>query len=118
MKKITVIYPLEKAITIAREEDYTLENVFDEFNFGSGREATEFVDSKMRSLSVGDLVMIDGGIHRCEPVGWKRLTVVESLEYIGGIGLTYGELKKADPKATPFYAINLTARWENAACQE
>jgi hypothetical protein len=59
-----------------------LENTFAAFNHGSGRECPEFLESKMRSLSVNDLVRIGTTWYQCESIGWKEVTeqYVDDLE--------------------------------------
>ena len=47
-----------------------LEKVFAAFNCGSGEECDVFLDSQVRSLSVGDFVAIDDSWYKCEPMGW------------------------------------------------
>ena len=51
-----------------------LEDIFAEWNHGSGRESSRFLDENVRSLSVGDYVSVDGLWYRCEGIGWKEKT--------------------------------------------
>jgi hypothetical protein len=51
-----------------------LEIVFANWNNGSGSECPEFLASKVRSLSVGDYVAVDGQWHRCEGIGWSEVS--------------------------------------------
>lgn len=48
------------------------ERAFKEFNIGSGPLAQEYRAGRNRSLSVGDLVKIDGVAYSVEPFGWER----------------------------------------------
>lgn len=50
----------------------TLARAFDEFNIGDGELAKRYRARRLRSLSVGDVVMIDGQAYSCESVGWKE----------------------------------------------
>lgn len=45
---------------------------FEEFNVGTGPLAQEYRAGRNRSLSVGDLVKIDGVAYSVEPFGWER----------------------------------------------
>jgi len=87
MKNIVhVIYPCEKVISFIHESDDTvdsiLESVFAMFNHGSGVESEMFLNSKCRSLSVNDIVAVNGKYHLCESFGWKKVTAefVNDLE--------------------------------------
>lgn len=80
MKKnlIHVILPADKVISFVHESDDTMENiletVFGMFNHGSGVESELFLNSKCRSLSVNDVVAVNGKYYLCESVGWKEVT--------------------------------------------
>jgi hypothetical protein len=52
------------------------------FNHGSGVESEMFLNSKCRSLSVNDIVAVNGKYHLCESFGWKEVTAefVNDLE--------------------------------------
>ena len=83
--EVIVNYPgdrIVKAKIEGHEPFEVLENTFAAFNHGSGRECLEFLKSKMRSLSVNDLVRIDTTWYQCESVGWKEVTeqYVDDLE--------------------------------------
>lgn len=88
MKKnlVHVIYPADKVISFVHESDDTVENilevVFGMFNHGSNSESELFLNSKCRSLSVNDIVLLNGKYHLCESFGWKEVTVefVNQLE--------------------------------------
>jgi hypothetical protein len=52
--------------------DQLLEDIFAQWNDGSGQECLIFSNNKtIRSLSVGDFVEVDGVWYRCEGMGWK-----------------------------------------------
>lgn len=88
MKKnlVHVILPADKVICFTHESDDTVENmlesVFGMFNHGSGIESELFLNSKCRSLSVNDIVLLNGKYHQCLPCGWKEVTTdyVNQLE--------------------------------------
>jgi hypothetical protein len=51
-----------------------LERIFAGCNHGSGQEFSEFLGARMRSMSVGDLVTLEGlGTWRCESMGWEKI---------------------------------------------
>jgi len=86
MKKnlIHVIYPDEAVNSFVMTTDMStadiLERVFAEWNHGSGRECEMFINSKKRSLSVGDVVCVNGRYHMCKSFGWKEITAEEVNE--------------------------------------
>lgn len=58
-------------IDITKSDDDVLDHVFRECNHVNGN---EWIDGKeLRSLSVGDMVEINGTLYVCCNVGWKRL---------------------------------------------
>ena len=79
MKNIVhVIYPDEAVHSFVMETDMVvsdiLERVFAEWNHGSGMESELFIRSKKRSLSVNDIVAVNGTYYLCESFGWKEVT--------------------------------------------
>lgn len=88
--KIVVLYPAEKTIVLWRDVDVRdmdfLEQIFAEFNAGSGQECSEFLDAHIRSLSVNDFVKIEENWYQCKSIGWYPVTrefvttVVEKTE--------------------------------------
>jgi hypothetical protein len=88
MKKnlIHVIYPDEVAFSFVVTNDLSvednLERTFAEWNHGSGMESDLFVSSKKRSLSVNDIVCVNGKCYQCQSFGWKQVTAeyVNQLE--------------------------------------
>ena len=52
-----------------------LDEIFDGFNGGSGRECRLFsMTPKMRSMSVGDFVRVDSQWYQCASGGWNKVT--------------------------------------------
>lgn len=84
MKKnlIHIILPADKVISFVHESDDTVENMleatFGMFNHGSGIESELFLNSKCRSLSVHDVILLNGKYFQCLPCGWKEV----STEYV------------------------------------
>lgn len=54
-----------------------LEQIFGEWNHGSGHECPNLIIAEIRSLSVGDYVNLNGDWYRCENIGWKHKTQAE-----------------------------------------
>jgi hypothetical protein len=88
MKKniIHVIYPNEMVYSFVTINDMSvednLERVFAEWNHGSGMECELFIQSKKRSLSVNDIVAVNGVYYQCASFGWNKVSVdfVNQLE--------------------------------------
>lgn len=84
MKKnlIYVIYPDEDVyifVTINNlSQEDNLERVFAEWNHGSGMESPLFIESKKRSLSVNDIVCVNGKYYQCMSFGWNEV----NAEYV------------------------------------
>lgn len=82
---LAIIYPGEftKRLLLnfdgASHEDI-LERVFAEWNAGSRRECEAFVNSRVRSLSVNDIVGIDGCYYQCASAGWVQVSVGYVIE--------------------------------------
>jgi len=87
MKKnlIHVIYPDEAVYSFVATNDMSvednLERVFAEWNDGSGMECEMFVKSNKRSLSVNDIVCVNGKYFQCASVGWYEV----SSEYVNAL---------------------------------
>lgn len=85
---IHVLYPDDKTFgyVIVTNNKVTvetlLEQVFAEWNHGSGKECDLFKSGKTRSLSVNDIVCINGNYYQCKSSGWRNVTpsYVTSLE--------------------------------------
>ena len=70
--KVNICYPGEDLWSFdLKVED--LEDVFAQFNHGSGRESKDFISQRMRSLSVGDFVQFDGQWWECLSYGWDMV---------------------------------------------
>ena len=84
---IHVIYPAEYLASFVIEGDHTdddlLEMVFAQWNHGSGMECDQFISSKKRSLSVNDIVCVNGNYYQCASFGWNEVTsdYVKELEH-------------------------------------
>jgi hypothetical protein len=79
MKNIVhVIYPDEAVHSFVMDTDMVvsdiLERVFAEWNHGSGMESELFIRSKKRSLSVNDIVCVNGKYYLCKSFGWNEVT--------------------------------------------
>lgn len=72
-KFISLCYPGHSFNRFEVSEDTTLEDVFAMFNHGSGRECLQFVQARIRSLSVGDFVQIDGNWWQCKSISWEMV---------------------------------------------
>lgn len=60
------------------EEDVDdLVDLWERWNHGSGRESQAFVEARTRSLSVGDVVVLDDEAYQCEPIGWTAIELRE-----------------------------------------
>ena len=70
--KVNICYPGEDLWSFDLEVE-DLEDIFTQFNHGSGNECKEFVDNRMRSLSVGDFVQFEGQWWECLPSGWDMV---------------------------------------------
>ncbi len=57
--------------TEAHADDVILEEIFAQWNSGSGQECSRFTrDRNIRSLSVGDYVCVEGRWYLCASFGW------------------------------------------------
>jgi hypothetical protein len=74
---IHVIYPDESIHSYVIESDERvdriLEVVFAEWNHGSDMECDLFKRSKKRSVSVNDIVCVNGRYFQCAGVGWTEV---------------------------------------------
>ena len=85
---VNVIYPDEFTagfiIKTDGEVDHheILEMVFAQWNHGSGLESELFIKSNKRSLSVNDIVCVNGRYYQCASFGWNEVTAeyVNKLE--------------------------------------
>ena len=51
-----------------------LNEAFEIFNVGTGSLAQQYRARRLRSLSVGDVVLIDAAAYACESAGWKPVS--------------------------------------------
>ena len=83
---VTICYPDEQMIAFkiqAVSEDTDLdilERVFAEWNAGSGQECKLFIDSRLRSLSVNDVVIVNGTYYQCARMGWDQISEQKFLD--------------------------------------
>jgi len=85
---VHVIYPSEFSVGFLVETKGevdphdVLEMIFAQWNHGSGCESELFVNSKKRSLSVNDVVCVNGRYWQCASFGWNEVTTdyVNQLE--------------------------------------
>ena len=87
---VTVCYPDEHFIATklkvkdTNNHDAILEQVFAEWNAGSGQECELFKRERVRSFSVNDVVIIHTGegnvYYQCASVGWNRISESEFNE--------------------------------------
>jgi hypothetical protein len=86
MNAVSIIYPGERnfSFVTADENSYEnqLERIFAEWNHGSGMESKDFIDARIRSLSVNDFVGINGKWWQVASIGWRPVTkeFIEKLE--------------------------------------
>ena len=85
MKETNVVikYPGDRNFEVSLEGDThgeILENAFEAFNHGSTREHPTLLASRARSLSVNDLVQIDGFWYQCQSVGWTLMEESDVIE--------------------------------------
>lgn len=62
------------------DSDYSvddLEQLWKEWNRGSREESWEFYEAETRSMSIGDVVEIDGTYYQAKSIGWKEIEVSE-----------------------------------------
>lgn len=58
--------------TTQQSDRALLEIIFEEFNIGTGPVARAYRGNHLRSLSVGDVVVLDGQVaYLCAAVGWE-----------------------------------------------
>jgi hypothetical protein len=72
-QKVNICYPEQDLWSFELPADIGINDIFSMFNAGSGNECKDFIDQKMRSLSVGDFVQIGGQWWECKPVGWEMV---------------------------------------------
>ena len=81
---VTVVYPdlyfFPYTIT-SKETDPAklLERIFKEWNHGSGKECKLFIDNRVNSLSVNDIVILNDKNYLCLEAGWEVISTAEVL---------------------------------------
>lgn len=71
---------LHEAISYETGAREPLDDAFEMFNIGNGDLAREYRAGRNRSLSVGDVVVVDGVAHACASFGWDELPEVPPVE--------------------------------------
>lgn len=75
---VHIIYPDEFLSSFIMDTNHTvdevLEMVFAQWNHGSGCESEQFINSNKRSLSVNDIVCVNGTYFQCSSFGWTEVT--------------------------------------------
>lgn len=61
-----------------KDHEDLLDMIFAEFNVGKGILATAYRAKNLRSLSRGDIVIINGVSYACDRFGWTQVNVRES----------------------------------------
>lgn len=85
-----------------------LEEVFAQWNSGSGRECKYFLSRKCRSLSVGDFVSVNDTWYRCDAVGWKKVSLARVNEWFN----TFDRFMKAmNPEYSSTSEPDPLVRW-------
>ena len=75
--QVTVCYPAVKEVSYTIEgntDGEVLKKVFAQWNYGSGLECETFLNTFVRSLSVNDVVIVDGVYYQCGLFGWDIIT--------------------------------------------
>ncbi len=71
---------LHKAIEYETDSEYPLDEAFERFNIGEDALARAYRAGKNRSLSVGDVVVVDGVANTCDSFGWTPLDAVPDVD--------------------------------------
>lgn len=84
---IHVLYPAEYSASYAIKVDANtsvtsiLEQVFEAWNNGSGHECIQFINSRKRSMSVGDFVGVNGNYYKCDAYGWTGVNWNQIVDF-------------------------------------
>ncbi len=62
-------------------EGGVLEEIYAQWNAGSGRESRTFLSRQCRSLSVGDFVEVNAQWYVCASFGWNKVTDEQVAEW-------------------------------------
>lgn len=68
--ELVKVFEYEEPTGATYDSTVLLEAAFYTFNVGSDERAAQYRERCLRSLSVGDVVKIDGSAYSCESVGW------------------------------------------------
>jgi hypothetical protein len=67
----------------SNDEEYApvdLEDIFQYFNCWEDKDGK--IEQTFRSLSVGDIVELNGKFYRCESIGWKEMNIKEKVALV------------------------------------
>jgi hypothetical protein len=67
---------------VGEEEVVDLSDLWERWNRGSGQESQAFIEAETRSLSVGDVVVLDGDAYRCDRIGWTPIELREGSDTV------------------------------------
>lgn len=88
-KNVYVNYIGDRGVSLqidcgSRSNEWILEEIFAMFNHGSRYECKEFLNLKIRSLSMNDCVRVNDQWYQCASIGWEEITNerVEELEQL------------------------------------
>ncbi|MFC5133748.1 MULTISPECIES: hypothetical protein [Haloferacaceae] len=62
---------------VAEVEADDLNEIYREWNRGSGYETEKFLSQQVRSMSVGDIVERDHDHYMCASIGWDEVDIIE-----------------------------------------
>jgi hypothetical protein len=77
------LYTDGPTVEVAASGEAAAEEVFDLTNNSSRQEECELKYGRGRSVSVGDIVEVDGTAYVCAPVGWAEFEAEEAVESTG-----------------------------------
>lgn len=66
---------LYREVTTVEGEYDNPEQLWEEWNAGSRKESEEFYDAEERSMSVGDIVEIDGTYYQAKSIGFDEIQI-------------------------------------------
>lgn len=64
------------------EDVVDLADLWERWNRGIGQESETFIEAETRSLSVGDVVVLDGDAYRCDRIGWTPIELREGSDTV------------------------------------
>jgi hypothetical protein len=116
--EIEILYPCEQNVRLFHKPmflrqfpevlDYPtiLEEIFAEWNRGSGSESQLFLEQNCRSLSVGDFVRVHDKWFQCEDIGWNQV----KKEYVEDFQAKVRDYIQRNPDHIPFSATQAVLR--------